>query len=95
MVVGEQDISNEVVLAADLARGIAAGDEDVVVDLHRVTFMGASTIGVLVTARQFLADRERQLIVRSPSPCARRVLALAGLTALIEDRPLGAMASRS
>lgn len=93
MVIGEQDISNEMMLAADLARGIAAHDDDVVVDLQGVTFMGASTIGVLVTAQKFLADRGRQLIVRSPSPCARHLLAICDLTTLIDDRPFGSAAS--
>lgn len=92
-VIGEQDISNEVMLAADLARGIAADDDDVVVDLQGVTFMGASTIGVLVTAQKFLADRGRHLIVRSPSPCARHLLAICDLNALIDDLPFGSAAS--
>lgn len=94
-VVGEQDISNEVVLAADMARGIAASDDALVIDLQGVTFMGASTISVLVTTRRFLADRGRGLIVRSPSACARRLLDICGLADLIEDIPLESAASRS
>ena len=93
--VGEQDISNEVALAAVMARGIAAGEDALIVDLEGVTFMSASTIAVLVSTRRFLADRGRALIVRSPSPCARRLLDVCGLAALIEDIPLDSAASRS
>jgi anti-anti-sigma factor len=55
-----------------------------VVDLHRVEFMDASTIGVITWARELLRARSRALTVRGPSPSARRVLGLCDLSDLVE-----------
>ena len=84
-VVGDQDVSNQLELAADLARSIGEGDGDVVIDLRAVTFMGASTVGVLAAAHGFLLHRDHQLILRSPSRSALRVLDLCGLSELVEE----------
>lgn len=46
--------------------------------------MDASTIGVIVNARNLLALQSRALTVRSPSACAQRVLDVCGLTDLLD-----------
>jgi anti-anti-sigma factor len=94
-IVGEQDVSNQSELAADLARAIAEGDSDLVLDLRDVAFMGASTIGMIVSTNVFLAARDRNLVVRAPSGCARRLLDICGLIGLIEGPTLVAVPSRS
>jgi anti-anti-sigma factor len=81
---GDYDISTVAALSETLARAIALADADVVVDLSRVRFMDAATIGVIVRARSGLRLRSRSLTLRSPSPCARRVLDLCGLTYLLD-----------
>jgi len=74
-------------LAATLSQAVAAEGASVVVDLREVVFMDASTIGVIVDARNLLALQSRALTVRSPSACAQRVLDACGLTDLLVRSP--------
>jgi anti-anti-sigma factor len=83
---GEHDLAAVAELSATMAQAIALGEGDLVVDLSRVEFMSASTVGVLVWARELLRARSRSLVVRSPSTCARRVLELCELADLVEAR---------
>jgi hypothetical protein len=73
-----------------VAQAITLGGADLVVDLSRVEFMDAATIGVIVWARELLRARSRSLVVRSPSTCARRVLELCELSDLVDPRPVDA-----
>jgi anti-anti-sigma factor len=77
---GEHDVATMENLCEILARTIALDDADVVVDLSKVTFMGAETVGVLVRARQFLGNRSRGMHLRSPSPQAMRTIDVCDLT---------------
>jgi len=81
---GEHDLASVTELSATLARAITVGDADLVVDLSRVEFMGAATVGVLTWARELLLARSRSLVLRSPSSSARRVLELCDLDGLVE-----------
>ena len=82
---GEHDVATRTNLAVTIAQAAVADDADIVVDLSGVTFMDASTIGALVDARNLLRAASRSLSVRAPSPRARRVLDLCGLTLLIDE----------
>jgi anti-anti-sigma factor len=81
---GEHDLATVTELSATLARAITIGDADLVVDLSRVDFMGAATVGVFVWARELLLARSRSLVLRAPSSSARRVLELCDLDRLVE-----------
>ncbi len=81
---GDQDLSNVSTLSGVLASATEHGAADVVVDLSGVTFMDASTLGAIVHARHALESRSRSLIVRCPSPCARRLLDLCGIRDLAD-----------
>jgi anti-anti-sigma regulatory factor len=63
-------------LTATFAQAISSGAGDLVVDISVVTFMDASTMGVLGRARQLLAEGGRALIIREPSTDAVRIEAL-------------------
>lgn len=80
---GEQDISSDQALRRVLSAAIASNDADVVVDLSSVSFVSASTLGVIVTARRFLLQRSRALTVRSPSAHVRRIIGICGLDDLL------------
>ena len=80
---GEHDLATVAELSGSLARAITIGDADLVVDLSRVDFMGAATVGVFVWARELLLARSRSLVLRAPSSSARRVLELCDLDVLI------------
>lgn len=71
---GEHDIANVAPLREVLDGAAAADEVDVVVDLTDVTFISAATVGALVHARGSLREHSRDLVLRSPSECARRVL---------------------
>jgi anti-anti-sigma factor len=81
---GEHDLSSQDSLSAGLARAIASVDADVVVDLSKIEFMDAGTVGVLLRARAFLLLRRRSLALRAPSGRARLVIDLCGLDDLVD-----------
>ena len=87
---GEHDVSNADALSDAIARAIACDDADLVVDLSKVEFMGAATIGVFVHASELLRLRARSLTLRSPSTQARRVLDVCDLDDHLDRHPVGA-----
>jgi anti-anti-sigma factor len=80
---GEHDLSTDDALCATLARAIAVDSAGLVLDLSEVEFMAASTLGVIVRAREFLRQRSSSLTVRAPSSCVRRVLDACRLNDLV------------
>jgi len=81
---GEHDVSTVGLLAATIARAIAQGDEDLVLDLRAIRFLDASSVTVFVRARAFLADRSRTLTLQRPPSCARRLIDVCGLAGLVQ-----------
>ncbi len=94
---GEHDIASRGELSDAIARAADRDGADLFVDLSAVTFMDASTIGVIVGGRNLLQSRSRLLSVRAPSVCAQRLLDLCDLSSLLEPvespRPVGATAA--
>lgn len=91
---GDHEYATRAQLSDSMAQAADLDDTDVVVDLSGVTFMDASTIGTLVEARNRLHTRSRSLSLVAPSPLARRLLDVCGLSFLIEDRRVPARSSR-
>jgi len=87
---GEHDLATESQLCDVLACEFSAHDGDLIVDLSDVTFMDCSTIGVLVGGKRWMAEQNRWMSVRDPSPRARRLLDLCELDALLDARASGA-----
>jgi anti-anti-sigma factor len=58
---GEHDITTDRALSLTVARAIALNDAPLVLDLSEVEFLGASTLEVIVRAREFLHHRSRSL----------------------------------
>ena len=81
---GEYDVATVGALSAMLSSAIVFEHDDLVVDLSEVSFMDAATIGVIVRANAFLGVHGRSLWLRDPSRCARRILNICDLDALIE-----------
>jgi len=75
-VVGEHDISTVDALTRDLSLLTERGGRCPVVDLSRVTFMDASIVSLLIRTNRDLLSESRVLVVRAPSPSARRLLEL-------------------
>jgi anti-anti-sigma factor len=84
---GEHDLATDGALSLTLARAIALGTPGLVLDMSEVEFIGASTLGTIVRAREFLRQRSEWLTVRSPSAFARRVINACGLADLLDAGP--------
>ena len=74
-------------LSEAIARAMAAGDGDLVVDLRDVEFMAVATVRVILHAHQQLRPLSRSVMLRSPSPSAQRALAVCGAADLLEPSP--------
>ena len=82
--VGEHDMSSVEELAQAVSRVLDGGWSDLVVDLSRVEFMDSVVVNQLLIASKRLGMAGRTVRVRDPSPAARHVLELCGLTHLVE-----------
>lgn len=84
---GELDLLTAPVLTKLLAEAIATGATDVVVDMALVPFCDAIGIGVLVEASNKLRAIGGQLSVRAAPLRLRRLLAITGLTEVLNVEP--------
>jgi anti-anti-sigma factor len=80
---GEHDITTDAGLRCTLERAIAVNDAAIVVDLTKVELLSASTIAVILAARDTLQQQSRSLTMRAPSPHVRRVIGICGLQHLL------------
>ena len=76
---GEVDVYAAPLLRTRLQELVVGDSETVAVDLSGASFLDSSGVGVLIGARKRLAANGRRLILRSPSPEARSVIAILGL----------------
>jgi anti-sigma B factor antagonist len=78
----------DLVEAADLRTvltRVCGGDcPHVVLDLTNVTFVGSSALGVIVQARNDLAEQDRTLLLRGTSGAIRRAFELTHLDRVID-----------
>ncbi|MCM4076401.1 STAS domain-containing protein [Paractinoplanes hotanensis] len=85
-VIPEGDISLETV---DVLREVLRGTVDsqhaafIDVDMHAVTFLDSSGIGVLIAAQRLATNRGSTLMLRRPTPMVRMVLEIAHLDGLL------------
>jgi anti-anti-sigma factor len=84
---GEHDISTDGALWLTLATAIGLDGAGLILDLSGVEFIGASTLGLIARARDFLRQESASLTLRSPSALARRVICLCGLNDLLIPSP--------
>jgi anti-anti-sigma factor len=89
---GEHDIATDGALRRTLERAIALNNAAIVVDLSKVELLSASTLGVIVAARDALRAQSRSLTMRAPSPHVRRVISICGLHDLLSAEERDKMA---
>ena len=80
---GEHDAATVGDLLTLLSVEIASTTNDLIVDLTDVTFMGSSTLMVLVSANAALGQQGRNLSARGTPHCVRRLFELANVAPLI------------
>ena len=76
---GEVDVYAAPLLRTRLHELVAGDSDTVAVDLSGASFLDSSGVGVLIGARKRLAASGRRLVLCSPSPEARGVIAILGL----------------
>lgn len=81
---GELDLASAPQLRSALMRATADDPSRLVVDLTGVTFVDSTGIGVIIGTMRRGERRDRDLRIRGASPGVRRILEIAGLTALLE-----------
>ena len=77
-VAGELDVASASELHRTLRAELAAGMDQVVLDLSAVAFMDSSALRALLSVLND-GDAGRRLVVRRPSPPVERLLAVTGL----------------
>jgi anti-anti-sigma factor len=90
---GEHDTSTDGALCQTFARAIALGSTALVIDVSELGFMGASTLGTIVRAREYLRGRSGSLTVRSAPPFTRRIIDICGLNDLLGPEEAGTLAA--
>jgi anti-sigma B factor antagonist len=81
-VVGDLDMATSPTLS-NVLRSSPPSHGTVVLDLSRVDFMGSSGVATIIDAREDLAGRGQDLVLRLPSDPVQRVLALTGVDELL------------
>ena len=84
---GELDIATVPRLQAVLDPVLARRPRRLEIDLSGVTFMSVYAVSALLAIRRHLVARGATLVLRDPTPLARRVLKLTATEYLIETFP--------
>ncbi len=83
-VFGEVDMESSPVLKSNLIQLAQTGAQRVTVDLGETAFIDSTGLHALVTALQELRGRGGDLVVRSPSKSAARLLELTGFDTFVQ-----------
>ena len=83
---GELDVSTAPGLRDELTRLASDGATMVTVDLSELAFVDSTGLSVLITGLKRLRQQGGEMTLRSPSPGARRVLEITGLTEVFSIR---------
>lgn len=77
---GELDVATAPQLSGELLGLIERGIRSVTVDLAKLEFIDSTGLSVLVSSLKRLRENGGDLTVRSPSPSAKKVFEITGLT---------------
>jgi two-component system, NarL family, response regulator LiaR len=80
---GDFDVSVVPSMVTQLNDALTSGCREFRLDLARVTFLDAATIGVIVRLRHQVDELNGQLTIANPAPCVRRICQLTGLDSLL------------
>jgi anti-anti-sigma factor len=83
---GDLDITGEWSLTEKMGELLAAGLPEVVLDVSRLAFCDARGLATILRFRSQLRSAGMRLTLCSPSPQLRRLLVIAGMDVLLDDR---------
>ncbi len=81
---GDADLATAAVLGQALAGASHSSQRRVVLDLAGLRFIDAHCLGVIGNAHCLLCEQGRVLVLRSPPPLVRRLLAICEMDPFIE-----------
>jgi anti-sigma B factor antagonist len=76
---GQLDLATAPLLAAELVN-LAQHGGDVVLDIGQLTFVDSTGLSLFVSQHKKLAAQGHSLVISSPTPSARRLFEITGLT---------------
>lgn len=82
---GEIDPHTAPLLDAQLDEVVASGAQWIGLDMSEVGFIDSSGLRVIIGARRAAQERGDHLVLRSPSPTARRLLEVTGLLDFFDE----------
>jgi anti-anti-sigma factor len=88
ILVGELDDSTAPDLRAQLAQVTTDAAGDLVLDIGLLTFVDSTGLAIFVAQHKKLRAQGSRLTISSPSPMARRLLEITGLTQILSIEPL-------
>ncbi len=83
-VFGEVDMESSPVLKSNLIQLARTGAQHITVDMTEIAFIDSTGLHALVTALKELRDHGGDLVVRSPSKSAARLLKLTGFDTFVQ-----------
>ena len=78
---GEVDVTTTDQLRERIRDAFDTGNRRLVVDMSAVDFIDSTGLGVLVGALRYYKEQDGDVLLRSPSAIANRVLTVSGLSA--------------
>jgi anti-sigma B factor antagonist len=88
ILIGELDLAGAPLLVEQLRDISAHHDGDLVIDIGLLTFLDSTGLSVLISQHKKLQDQGHTLTIYSPTPSARRLLEITGLTEVLSIEPL-------
>ena len=82
---GDFDLSTTPIAVGQLNDALMSGCRDFCLDLARVTFLDAASVGMLVRLRRRVDELDGELIIANPAPRVRRVFELTGVGSMRND----------
>jgi anti-anti-sigma factor len=85
---GEIDLSSAPgLLDSVLCAALASDHRQVVIDLHRVSFIDSSGLAAIIETNRRLRDDGSHLVLTRPSPLVRQLFEMTGLDEVLDLRP--------
>jgi anti-sigma B factor antagonist len=86
ILMGQLDLATAPFLAQEFVK-VAHNEGDVVLDVGLLTFIDSSGLSIFVTQHKNLQRQGNRLVIYSPTPSARRLFEITGLTEVFSIEP--------
>lgn len=84
---GELDLATAPFVAKRLQDATTESQEDLVIDISLLTYIGSTGLSLLISQHKALQARGRSLTILNPTPMAQRLFQITGLTQILTIEP--------